>query len=95
MNSTRLAPAPSASDRIASFPVDAVERRNIVTRQRLVDRVRAEFTEMPGLSLTLPQARRLFGLPQDACARILASLAREGLLRYRADGCYARRDARP
>jgi hypothetical protein len=79
-------------DRLALFPI---ERRNLVTRQHLVDRVRAEFIEMPGLSLTLPQARRLFGLPQEACARILGGLAREGLLRYRPDGSYARRDQRP
>jgi DNA-binding IclR family transcriptional regulator len=64
-------------------------------RQRLVERVRAEYREMPGLSLTLAQARRLFGLPQDACARILDALTREGLLRQETDGRFARRDARP
>ncbi|HSL21048.1 MAG TPA: hypothetical protein VK886_05895 [Vicinamibacterales bacterium] len=71
------------------------ERRNLVARERLVNRVRAEFREMPGVCLTLPQARRLFGLAEDACARILSTLVREGMLRCRPDGSYALRDALP
>lgn len=86
---TALPPARMAA---GQFPL---ERRNLVTRERLECRVRAEFLEMPGLCLTLPQARRLFGLPYEACARILGALAREGLLRLRDNGTYARRDVRP
>src|SRR5512134_1307877 len=71
------------------------ERRNLVARERLMNRIRAEFQEMPGVCLTLPQARRLFGLAEDACARILTGLVREGLLRCRPDGTYGLRDARP
>jgi hypothetical protein len=37
-------------------------------------RVLAEFKEMPGLILTLPQAARLFGLALPECQRILVSL---------------------
>lgn len=76
----------------AAFPI---ERRNVAVRERLVGRIRAEFQEMPGVCLTLQQARRLFGLPEDACARILSGLAREGLLRRKADGSYGRSDVRP
>lgn len=83
---------PPVRTAVAQFPL---ERRNLVMRERLERRVRAEFLEMPGLCITLPQARRLFGLPHDACARILGALAREGLLRLHDDGTYVRRDVRP
>jgi|SoiMethySBSTD1v2_1073268.scaffolds.fasta_scaffold00332_39 hypothetical protein len=43
-------------------------------------RVRAEFAEMPGLRLTLPQASRLFHLETDRCERVLTSLVRTGQL---------------
>ncbi len=87
-----IAELPPGREAIASF---VVERRNLATRQRLLSRIRAEFSEMPGLSLTLAQAGRLFGLTHDACARILSGLAREGLLRRRGDGTYGRSDIRP
>jgi hypothetical protein len=56
------------------------ERRNPIARQALVSRVYAEFREMPGLSLTLAQAARLFGLRPDIASRILHTLADERLL---------------
>jgi hypothetical protein len=41
----------------------------------LVERVRAEFIEMPGLHLTLPQAARLWGLePGVATAFVLRAM---------------------
>lgn len=43
-------------------------------------RVRAEFAEMPGLKLTLPQASRLFHLEAGLCAQVLASLVARGQL---------------
>lgn len=57
-----------------------VERRNIAARRILTERIRDEFMEMPGTSLTLPQAARLFGLAPDICARILDDLIRDGKL---------------
>jgi DNA-binding IclR family transcriptional regulator len=48
---------------------------------------------MRGLAITVEQAARLFGIPGAACARILAGLVREGLLRLRTDGRYAMRDS--
>jgi hypothetical protein len=50
----------------------------------VVDRVRAEFVEMPGLELTLPQAVRLWGLGADDCRHVLDSLADAGFLRWTA-----------
>jgi hypothetical protein len=53
--------------------------------QRLSQRVRAEFLEMPGLRLTADQARRLFGIPDDLCQRILLTLIADGVLLRGAD----------
>jgi hypothetical protein len=46
------------------------------------DRVRADFMEMPGLELTLPQAVRLWGLGMDDCRCVLDSLVDAGFLRW-------------
>ena len=43
-------------------------------------RVRAEFLEMPGLSVTCQQAQRLWGMDRDTCSRLIASLVDEGFL---------------
>ena len=52
----------------------------------LSNRIQGEFREMPGLSLTLPQAFRLFGLPEATCLRRLIRLIDIGFLRVRDDG---------
>jgi hypothetical protein len=46
----------------------------------LCTRVCAEFQEMPGLRLTLPQAARLFSIEPHQCERILGALVRSGHL---------------
>jgi hypothetical protein len=46
----------------------------------LVRRVRAEFMEMPGLRLNLPQAQRLWGLEAPRCQAVLDSLVEKGVL---------------
>ena len=43
-------------------------------------RVLAEFRDMPGLVLTVPQASRLFSIEPVRCARILGSLVNRGPL---------------
>jgi hypothetical protein len=43
-------------------------------------RIRAEFVEMPGLKLTLPQASRLFNLELTRCERVLGALVDIGSL---------------
>lgn len=48
----------------------------------LVDRVRADFVEMPGLELTLPQAVRLWNLGVDDCRLVLDALAEAGFLKW-------------
>ena len=64
------------------------DRRNEANRQRLLGRVRSEFLEMRGLTLTLAQARRLFNLRDDICTRVLGTLVCQGVLKERADGSY-------
>jgi hypothetical protein len=54
-------------------------------------RIRAEFTEMPGLTLTLPQARRLFGLTSVQSQRLLSDLIDAGFLMRDVRGTYRRR----
>jgi hypothetical protein len=63
--------------------------------QASVDRIRAEFEEMPSLRVTLSEARRLFGLPDPAASWVLHRLAREGFLVRTARGEYIRRAAHP
>jgi DNA-binding response OmpR family regulator len=46
------------------------------------------FREMPGLSLHLHQAARLFGLREQTCRIVLDDLVRAGRLRRSADGQY-------
>ena len=43
-------------------------------------RVQAEFQEMPGLKLTVPQAARLFNLERARCERVLDALVDDGAL---------------
>jgi hypothetical protein len=59
--------------------------------QDLVERVRAEFIEQPGLRLTEAQAVRLWHLDQPTCARVLAALTENTFLRCETDGRYIRR----
>jgi len=63
-------------------------RLNGVTAARLL--VRAEYEEMPGLSLTPMQAARMWGLtrPQSEC--LLAALASDGFLVRDRRGAYRR-----
>jgi hypothetical protein len=46
----------------------------------LCARVQAEFREMPGLRLTLPQASRLFSIEPARCERVLGALVQAGYL---------------
>ena len=56
----------------------------------LLRRIHDEFHEMPGLQLTLPQARRLFGLTEQECTAALATLVAAGVLVMLPGGIYAR-----
>jgi hypothetical protein len=59
----------------------------------LVQRVRAEFNEMPGLRLTPAQAARLLGLDQRSCERVISVLVRSSFLRWTTDGSVVRTES--
>ena len=59
-------------------------------RSDIVQRIHAEYVEMPGLKLTLPQAVRLFGVNTDESQRLLSELTESGFLRRDQDGSYLR-----
>lgn len=46
-----------------------------------IQRVKAEYTEMPGLRLTLPQAERLLGLDRHLAVALFGALEQGGFLR--------------
>lgn len=56
----------------------------------LLNRIRGEFLEMPGLRLTCEQAQRLYGLDQALCQRALDRLVVAGFLCVMANRTYAR-----
>ena len=64
------------------------DRRNDDSRAQLLNRVRAEFREMPCLRLTCGQAQRLFGMRPDVCERVFTALTEEGTLRCGPDARY-------
>jgi hypothetical protein len=49
-------------------------------RSNLEIRLRAEFAEMPGMKLTLPQASRFFNLEPEQCEGVMRELVRQGEL---------------
>lgn len=55
-----------------------------------LSRVRGEFLEMPGLRLTAPQARRLWGLDAASCATLLDALVSTNFLYRTRDGAFMR-----
>ncbi|HZR25298.1 MAG TPA: hypothetical protein VFA59_17010 [Vicinamibacterales bacterium] len=56
----------------------------------VVQRVRAEFLEMPGLQLTPTQARRLWNLEGETCRAVIETLVAEAFLRWTASGAITR-----
>jgi hypothetical protein len=56
----------------------------------LLQRVRAEYLEMPGLLLTAAQVQRLCGIEPTMCQLVLNSLVTAKFLRLKSDGRYAR-----
>jgi hypothetical protein len=63
---------------------------NVMHARALVDRVRGEFNEMPGLQLTIPQAARLLGIDHDACRDVIEKLVASSFLRKTTAGTVIR-----
>ena len=58
--------------------------------EHLLNRIRAEYLEMPGLRLTLAQVQRLCGIERTICQRVLDTLVETRFLYLKADRTYAR-----
>jgi hypothetical protein len=57
---------------------------------KAMERVRAEFVEMPGMRLTAQQVQRLCGIEPALCATVLAALVAAKFLLIAPDGKDAR-----
>jgi len=71
------------------------EEVGTTTGRDLLSRARGEYLEMPGLSLTLEQAQRLWALDRGTCSGVLSNLVRAGFLRRRSNGSYVRQGVGP
>jgi hypothetical protein len=60
------------------------------TDRRVLERLRAEYIEMPGLRLRAVQVQRLCGIEPTVCRTLLDALVDEKFLCANADGTYAR-----
>lgn len=58
--------------------------------RELLLRIEAEYSEMPGLSLTVSQAERLWGLDSSTCASVLTTLIERRVLRQTTSGTFVR-----
>lgn len=58
--------------------------------QELTRRIRAEYVEMPGLSLTLSQGQRLWAIDRRTCESIFSALIARGFLRMTTKGRFVR-----
>ena len=63
---------------------------DVVPRNSLINRIRGEFLETPGLRLTLAQAQWLCGVERALCQRVLGTLVETGFLCVKTDGTYTR-----
>ncbi len=63
-------------------------RADTLVKMTLMDRIRAEYREMPGMKLTARQVGRLCGVGAAACQAMLDALVHEGFLSVRTDGTY-------
>ncbi len=63
---------------------------NTFLDQRVLERLRAEYLEMPGMKLTFEQVQRLCGIEQTTCKLVLDALVKDSFLRLKSDGTYVR-----
>jgi hypothetical protein len=56
----------------------------------VLERLRAEYLEMPGLRLKVEQVQRLCGIERMMCSVVLDTLVEAKFLCLKSDGAYAR-----
>ena len=58
--------------------------------EQILERLRAEYLEMPGMRLNLEQVQRLCGIERSMCKVALDALVETNFLCVRSDGTYVR-----
>ena len=58
------------------------------SREQILDRLRGEFREMPGMRLTVEQVQRLCGIEPALCKLALETLVEAKFSRVGSDGTY-------
>lgn len=58
--------------------------------EMVTERVRAEFEEMPGMTLTMPQASKLFGIEHEICRTVVERLVTTSYLKWTHSGAVTR-----
>ena len=76
---------PDAGSLGSDFPA-----MNTLLDQRLIQRIWAEYLEMPGMKLTMEQVQRLCGIEAPVCKAMLDSLVQAQFLSQKPDGSYVR-----
>jgi hypothetical protein len=61
--------------------------------EHVVQRIREEFREMPGLQLTPAQATRLWGLDHHICRAVIDALVASAFLRWTPRGLVTRAES--
>ena len=56
----------------------------------VLNRIKGEYHEMPGMCVTPPQAQRLWGLDSATCELVLATLLDRGVVRRTRRGTYVK-----
>ena len=78
---------PAHLDEVGSAATESLLPASV---RQAVARMEAEYREMPGLMLTIPQAQRLWGLERATCTIALATLLQRRFLKQAANGLYLR-----
>jgi len=61
----------------------------------VLQRIQGEFSEMPGLRLTVAQAQRLWGLERAVCDELLGALVDANFLSQTRDRAFIKTDGGP
>lgn len=72
----------------ANPPQESVE--STLALDAVLNRVKAEYNEMPGMCVTRMQAQRLWGLDSATCELVLTTLLERGVVRRISRGMYVK-----
>ena len=75
---------------VVSSPARRTRPATTAALHELLQRIERDYCDMPGLSVTVRPAGRLWGLGPTTCSFVLTTLILRGILRQTADGMYVR-----